>query len=353
MAIFNRTGKGTAVPSYNGYNCLVNGDLTAIQEGYEDQLAIIESIHTMDIEELNMESDVKSLRESGADDFKIEARMKDFQTVTEGAMSNVWERIKAFFSKMWGKLKQFFASVIRFFDGMFKSGKDFATKYEKELRRLNLSGYKHKMFTYTELDSNNHVSNGIEVAMDIVDQTGALKNFSSETDAKKCLDDMEENKEEIINKVRGTFVGGGSKDSDDFKKDLFSHFRSGAKDSDDIDEKSVNIGDIITSLKSDKYSKMATDSEKSAEKSFTAVLKEVTGYEKEFGKSVDDKNSSEDKRKLASIQISIMQKYSSLFSEAKTIALEYFSAWKQAITERESVYKQVCVSAFRYKEETK
>jgi len=353
MAIFNRSGNGFNIPSYSGYDCLVNGDLVAAQEGFEDQLAIIESIHTMDMEEINMENDIKVLRESGGDEIKIETRMQEFVTVTEGAMSSVWEKIKAFFSKMWGKLKQFFASVIRFFDGLFKSGKEFATKYEKELRRLSLSGYKHKMFNYTELDSNNHVSNGIEVAMNVVDQTGALKSFSSEADAKKCLEDMEENKEEIINKVRGTFIGGGSKDNEDYKKGLFSHFRSGAKDSEDIEEQSVNIGNIITALMSDKFSKMAADSEKSAEKSFTTVLKEITGYEKEFGKSVDDKNKSEDKRKLASVQISIMQKYSTLFSEAKNIALEYFGAWKHAITERESVYKQVCVSAFRYKEDKK
>jgi len=353
MAIFNRVGRGITIPSYSGYDCLVNGDLLAIQEGYEDQLAIIESIHEMDIEEINMESDVKTLRESGADEVKIQTRINEFESVVESAMGGVWENIKAFFSKMWGKLQQFFASVIRFFDGLFKSGKDFATKYEKELRRLSLSGYKHKMFNYSELDGNNHVSNGITVAMEIVNQTGALKNFSSDTEAKKCLEDMEENKEETINKVRGAFVGGGSKDSDDFKKGLFSHFRSGAKDSEDIEEQSVNIGTIINALISDKYAKMAKDSESAAEKSFTTIIKTVNDREKEFGKSVDDKNKSDDKRKLASVQISIMQKYSSLFSEAKTIALEYFSAWKQAITERESVYKQVCVSAFRYKEEKK
>jgi len=168
----------------------------------------------------------------------------------------------------------------------------------------------------------------------------------------KMLETMDDKKDEIIEKVRGAFVGGGSKTSEEFNKELYSHFRNGADSSDDMEEVSVNIGEIITALKSDKFMKMASDAEKDAEKVFKEKFKLIDERDKAASANTTHKNLDESKRKAWSLQISGIQKYSSLFSEAKSIALDYFRAWKTAVSERDTVYKNVCTSAFRYKQES-
>jgi len=347
MSIFGRNTTNLTAPVFEGYSCENNGDLLAIQEGFEDQLAIIESIHALDMEELSLKRDLKILTESSA----VEARMAEFEAVAEGMVKDVWAKIKTFLEKMWGKIKQFFASVVRFFDGMFKSGKEFATKYEKQLRKLNLSGYEYKMFKYTNLDGDK-ASTLLEVAEKEIEKKFAVPEpaGSKIEDLDKFIDRIDEERSDFFDSLRGTYAtGSGSLDNEEFKEALFAHFRDGATDDNDKEDVKINIGEIINVLKTNKDLKNAEDAIKDCDKIFEKKIKKVGEWEKASDKAVGDKTKSEHVRNVAARMVQVAQKEASLFSEAKTIALDWFRAWKEAVTERNNTYKAVCVNAFRYK----
>ena len=370
MSIFgrNNTGSTLTAPVYEGYSHEYNGDLLAIQEGFEDQLAIIESIHALDMEEIEMKKDVRALEESGADADAISSRIEKFEAVAEGMAGDVWSRIKNFFTKMWGKLKAFFASIVRFFDGLFKSGKDFVTKYEKELIKLNLNGYKAKMYKYSHLDEEPKAKAALFTARNYlvnksVSPMRAVSPGKSGKDMQDEIDAIEQGKEDILNGLRGEFVGGGNLDKSEYSKELFGYFRSGAKSETDKDEVSISIKDIISTLKDDKVVKAAEAAVTDCNKVFEDQIKEIDKVEAAIGKAATDdkgKETSTEKygstpykpgtaKNISGEAISYVQKCSSMFSEAKNIALDFFRAWKEAITERNSEYKSVAVKAFRYK----
>jgi hypothetical protein len=125
MSFFGNLNKSSYdIPVFEaGSDVEVNGDLIAIEEGYEDQLAIIEALHTLDMAEIDLKKDLKNLTESS----EIEARQKEYEAVVENVISNAWDRLKQFFLNMLGKLQAFFKTIVRFFDGLFRSGKKFVS----------------------------------------------------------------------------------------------------------------------------------------------------------------------------------------------------------------------------------
>lgn len=345
MSIFGRKNSyATNDVVVEGYNCENNGDLIAIQEGYEDQLAIIEALHAVDAEELAYRRDVLALESAGASVKEIENRREEFFVVTEGAVSNVYEKIKAFLNKIKAKLKAFFASVVRYFDGLFKSGKDFATKYEKELRKLNLSGFEYKMFKYENLDGSTPAE-ALEKAQSMNDRL-----FNNIT-TKDEVENVDDKKDDEFDKFRGELIGSSAIDAADFSQELFSHFRSDATDKSDMEEVKVQIGTIIDTLKTNKDLQTAEKALSKVDSVFDKAIRAIEKSEKEHDKVMVNKTATEEEKTKAIFDAAVCQKKASHLNEAKTIALEYFRAWKSAVTERNSVYKNVCVAAFRYKKE--
>jgi len=350
MSIFARkssTNTDVSIPVYEGYHTEFNGELLAVQEGYEDLLGVIESIHALDMEDLEMRKDVKILQESGADALEIDARMEKFNSVTEGMAGNVWERIKAFFTNMLGKLRAFFNSVIRAFDNMFKSGKDFATKHEQDLRGLTLGGFKYKMFEYTNIDGSDKANTFLTTASSAI----VVLNYTSGEKIESQIEKFDETKDEIFNKLRGTYCGVNDLDKDEYTEALYRHFRNGAKDETDKEEKPINIGDIINTLKSETAAKKAKDAEADCEKIFKDEISKIDKMGREHQTNAGKKDIADTTRTAHYNMVAVAQKRSSAFSEAKTIALQYFGAWKSAVLARNNDYKAVCMAAFRYKKE--
>jgi len=350
MSIFNRIQNTPdfAVPIFEGYDTEMNGDLMAIQEGYEDQLAVIEAIHGLDMEDLGMRQDIKSLKESGADDLEITTRMEKFISVTEGMGANIFAKIKTFLTNMLGKLKAFFDSVIRFMNGMIKSGKDFATKYEVELKSLKLDGFKVKMFDYTNLDSGEKASNFLTIADKVCTTHLTLTGGDSEAIDHR-LNKFDEQKDEIFSELRGTYCGTSKLESNEYTEALYRLFRNGAKDESDKEEKSVNIGEIVSTLKTNTALTTSQDALKDCNTIFQKEIAEISKVEKLWTSEYGKKESSVEDRMLHQKLLAISQRRASAFSEAKTIALEYFRAWKEAAVARNSDYKSICMAAFRYK----
>lgn len=362
MSIFGKGYNDSTVtaPVYEGYGVEVNGDILAITESFDDQLEIVKALHAIDMEELAMRSDVRQLRESGADISAIEERQQQYEAVTEGMVKNAYQKIKEFFSKLWGKIKAFFASVVRYFDGLFKSSQDFVKKYEQQLKKLDLQGFKYKMHKYTNLDGLK--LEGVDRKEVIESVFAVLKSFDgSEKGLEKLRDMIEEqreNKEKEAAEMRGQFVGKGPLTQDEFTEALYAHFRNGATSDDDMEEQPVKIEEILVVLKDTKAKKEVEDFAKKNDEEFSKILKDISEIERKLITAKEKDGAYTVKHsdieasvptKASSLVLEQLRLAASFVSTQKDIEMQFFRAWRTAYAERESVYKRVCIAAFRYK----
>jgi len=350
MSIFNfNNDYEMEAPVFEGYTDENYGDIRALEESYEDYIAVIESIYKMDVAEINYIKKLNAVNENFelADEEKesiINDIEDEYNEVTEAAAKNVFTRIIDFLKNLWGKIKSFLEDVIRTFLSMFKSGKDFAEKYEKELLKKNLKGFKYDMHLYSNLDDSSIGDNIFKLADDTIS-----REFSdiTEDDEKlnKLIEDMKKTRDKVVSDIRGKYVGRGPLEASEFNSALYSYFRSGALNTKDLEEVNVNIKKIISVLKDDSMVKNVKKALNSCNKSFDRKIKEINRTEKTFKNLDKDDN----RKKTASLVIAALNKEISIFNETRSIALTFFRAWRNALHERERVYKSVCLAALRYK----
>lgn len=361
MSIFGKGYYTVTAPVYEGYGVDVNGDILAITESFDDQLEIVKALHAIDMEELAMRSDVRQLRESGADLYAIEVRQQQYEAVTEGMVKNAYQKIKEFFSKLWGKIKAFFASVVLYFDGLFKSSQNFAKKYEQQLKKLDLHGFKYKMHTYTHLDDLK-LEGGTSKEV-IEDVFAELKSYVGRSekhleDLRNMIEKQRENKEKVDDELRGKFLKKGPLTQEEFAEALYAHFRNGATSDDDMEEQSVEIEKILSVLKDTKVKKEVEDFAKKNDEEFSKILKNIGEIERKLSTAKEKDGSYTVKHsdfeanipaKASSLVLEQLRLIASLTSSQKDIEMQFFRAWRTAYAERESVYKRVCLAAFHYK----
>lgn len=326
MGIFNNNSYSNTVevPVLEGYGFEQNGEMRIVREGYQDQLEVIKAIHSLDMADMGARKAVKE----GASTY-------DAEVVLEGAMSNAWTKIKEFFQKLMTKLKSYFAALVRMFDAMTKSTKAFVTKYEAKLKALkNLSGFKYNMFEY----ENEKIDN--DKTADVFANVNAyIESLGSGVN----VDD----KEDIIDTIRGKIIGSSKVSLDDFNEELFGYFRKGAKNEGDKEDLDVSIFNIISIVKASKAASISQKAESAVVKEFNKKIKEIEGFEKEKVTAVG-KSSSEQRGGLEEA-LKIEQAKLSVYNEAKNEALKFYRAWASVIKERDSVYKSICLKAFSYK----
>lgn len=339
-------------PVFEGYSAEVNGDILAIQESWEDHMAVIEAIHELDMAEIGLRSDLKTLQESGATAEEISQREAEFEAVTEAAVGNAWAKIKAFFTKLWGKIKAFFKSIVAQFDAIFKNSENFIKKYEGDLKRVDLTGFKFKMYDYTNIDAAKFMELDVsKEAKEMLDKAHAGLGIKSE-DQVKALDGLitkiRENKSDLLDSYRGDVVGQSSLSAAQFEQHLFGLFRNGADGKGDLEEKSVNITDVVAALKNTEGKKKADEFAKKTDTEFSNIIKKLGEMEAGLAKKgVENRENYSASRNAKMIEGTRV--FSSLFSAQKDIQLAVFRAWKTAYTERNSAYKHLVATALRYK----
>lgn len=363
-------------PVYEGYSVQDNGDLLAFQESLDDHLSVIESIHAIDMEEIALDRDLAEMQESGpVTESQVDDRVSEYEIATENAFKGAWEKIKSALKALWGKLKAFFASIVRFFDGIFKSSEDFVKKYEKQLRARDLNGFEFKMFKYTNIDGYDKdeaedYEKELTAALQEI-RNGVANGAYAKSDEE--IQKLRDGREEALAASRAEFVGGGgSMDSEQFKKALFGYFRDQAHDSEDKKDLKVSIGEIIDTIKESGSLKKVKKSIDDIDKKFANFLKEIAALET----AVANSDSSKDKAGNTSYKMQVqasngnggtedktvhhspkqrekalndVRVLASLFTGHREVAMTAFRAWKDAWVERNRVYKQVAISALRYK----
>ena len=324
MTIFGRSSYSYNIPVVEGYGVEVNGDILAIQESYDDQLAIIEAMYEIDMTEIEY-------RSQGQENSVVcEATIKD-------KAKNAWEKIKAFFKKLWAKLKAFFESMKRFVNGLFMSGYKFAQKYKSQLEKLKLSGFKYEMFEYTNLDEEidlNNIDSANNYVKEMVDK---IKQSSIEK-GKQVITELREMKDEHLNETRGFVVGKSPLTSEEFKEEIYRFFRGGKTVK---TMQSVNINEVIKALLN-----------KSQIKSVENLTKKIDNDLKDGLSKIDElKNASDKDKQKESLYLEFANILSPMFRNFTDVQLEMIRAWKDALVERNNVYKKVCIAAFRHKED--
>ena len=107
------------VEAATGYDD-VTGVQIAMIESYQNDLAIFEGTIRNDMQEASMKAE-------GLDEGAV-------MSFSEGAISDLVGKIKAFFVKLWAKIKGIFTSFMANFDSVFmKSNKEFVNKYKKDV----------------------------------------------------------------------------------------------------------------------------------------------------------------------------------------------------------------------------
>lgn len=371
MSIFgkrNSTTETFSAPVYEGYGVEVNGDILALQESWEDQLAIMEALHSLSMEEIALNGDIRVLEESGATASEIDARYDEYEAVTESMAKNAWQKIKEFFQKLWGKIKAFFSSVVRTFDGVFKSSEAFVKKYEAQIKKLNLRGYEYKMHTYTNIDEAGFMSMDVKAntakLLDVALQSATRANTGKEIEnLTSHIEEMRENREDDLNKYRAEVVGSsGSLTGEQFHEELYGMFRNGATGKEDAKEQSVDAGKLMDVIKNAKDAKKKADEfAKKTDAEFGKIIKTISDIESKLssGEAKNDhyevktgeKSTRNVKAEGVNKVIEALRIYSSSFSSQKDIQMTVFRAWKDAFNERNSVYKSALVGAFRHKAE--
>lgn len=355
MSIFNIGVSTIEAPVFEGYSHDGDGMAVAVQESFEDRLAIIEAMHQIGQEEVNYKSKLKVLESSNANDYEIETLKESYEIAMEGAFDNTIERIKKFFSNLWGKITAYFKSLVKYFDYLFKNAKDFATKYEKDLREKdgkgNLSGFEFSLYTYTNLDeaSNKNIYDRV-LSQGAGNINIKIANTNDEKTLKSMAQGLTTNKESMMDNARGKLLKKSSVDAADFAKELFAFFRNGAESASDKEKKSISsISEFINVLKTSNPTKVVEDNKKETDKIFKEQIDTVNKVQKELSKGYDN---AEDKE-LAMAKIQYLNKIASHFSSVQGLCSSYFNAWKSAINERNSEYKSLLLAALRYKKKDK
>lgn len=347
------------VEAARGYGFEIDGDSLAIRESFEDQLAVVQAIHGVEMEEINLQSTVRQLTESGATPEEIQTQTAELQAVIESKLGSVWASIKKFFKDLWAKVKGFFQSIMRSFDALFLSGKKFVSKYKSQINGIKqkLSGFEYEMFDYTNMDADVKVEipetakfedilNTITAATD----GGRLEGYS------KMIDEFDS--DEAAKFIRGEVVGKSNLTSEEYNEALFAYFRGGATSKDERKTKSVDINSIIADLEKTTPKGILKKSETDVDTKFKKAIAAVEKVEKKFeglsagadgnynaGTKDAPKNISAAARDTA---VKAARNLSKTVSISQDVQLKFIKAYRTAWAERDRVYKGVINAAFSY-----
>lgn len=344
MAMFKNTNNDYDIDLpviEGGYGAEVNGNVDACVESFDDQLAVIEAMHALDMAEIRLGSKIQAMREANEDPEEIEEAEKELEEVTEGALKNIWEKIKAAFKKLWAKIREFFASVVRFFDGLFMSGKDFVTKYKSQLNKVQKVEV--EMFEYTtDIDSNDPADiesaiKGFGAGKDLLDSLRSSATEDTADTLKDMIGMLDDAKEEYLDKVRGEMCGASKITSEDFADELFKHFRNGK---DYKETKDFNVAAMVAWLQNNKTLSDIKKAQSTSDKSFSNLIKTIESAERAANKADD---------KVSQVYANGCSKLTTLVSSIQSIFNTYLNAWKRAVNEQTGAYKSACVKALSKK----
>ena len=318
------------VPVMEGYDVETAGDAYAHQEFVQDMVSVYEAMHTADIAEIELRKN-----NGGVALESCTTGIEEFEAVTESAISNVGQRLKAALQKLWAKIKGFFKSIRKYFDYLFMNGKEFAKKYQTDIVKAVAradADFEVEMYEYDNAKIDGVASvNPYETAEKVIAAHGAaIADYDNDT--------LEEKVYETYRKQ----LAGGKGAKEDFNEEVFAYFRKGATDA--ADKKTINAGEVqgfVKILMDDKASKELTKMENAMNKAFNKQIKDV---DKLINAQAKDENS---------VAIKSTTKVVTAFESCQAIANTFIRLWQAAIKERAGAYKTACMKVMSYRPKNK
>lgn len=310
---------GTIVAN-ESYDIEGNGHLYAIQEAFDD-VAEVETMFA------NVEAHAVDAVVAGG-----VAALESFSAtpVVENMFKNIWDKIIASLKSLWEKIKGVWKSARQYFDAMFMSAKNFATKYEDALGNIDLSKFKYEMFEYT---------------INVSELSGLFGKISGFADVKL---DGKKNKADTRSVTRDCMnaIVSGATNSDAFERGLFKKLRNGKDSKREI---SPNVSDFIKHLKDDEGKDLVKTAESETDELIKEALETIEDARKKTEEVPENETAEKKTERLNNIENGKLKyKYT---VEAKSIIVKVFNAYKQAMTERDSAYKSCISAALHYKPE--
>ena len=147
---FMRTSPIGGSVNYRDYTFEGDGHLYAFQEAFHDLSEVDGMFATMNCQGVNAYA--KGYHNGGLTVARESADAFMKNVVMEGFFGDVKDRLIKLLKTLKEKIKAFFHSAVQYFDAFFKDGAAFAEKYEDELNKKDLSGFKYQMYTYKQLN---------------------------------------------------------------------------------------------------------------------------------------------------------------------------------------------------------
>lgn len=252
MGFFSNINEGATIYSGSDFDSLLSNNSVIPSDEYLelDEASLIAVAES----EENYNSLVKYIGVTEASYF---AQTGKEIVYTEGTLGNIFNKIKEFLKKVWEKIKAVFKRFIMLFDKYSKDDKSFVKKYEKAVRRASGEEIEFKGYPFSEAKL---LNTGIELSAfesnnEYVDLKGAITGGSTAEkalQAKAIIDKINEDPEEIFDKIRGDVIKSNSPVSaSEFSKELFeaTHGSSSKETLDNKDKSAEEALRIISDTK--------------------------------------------------------------------------------------------------------
>ena len=267
---------------------------------------------------------------------------------TEGFVSDVVDKIKAFFKKVWDKIKALFKRFVLMFDQYFKNDKDFLKKYKSrilksDVKDMTFNGYPFKdakglngyqTTTFNSADSlQTEIDNGLN----------KISNYTNNSSDNEKLSEL---REDIMDEIRGGFCGQNSVSSSDFHDELFEFFH-GSTSKEALDDSDMNLSDCIVTIEK---SKDATkDAQKALDSIGKYIDKVVKKVEDEMKTRIADNkagsDSAEEKIKFEANENKTTNTRIALYRDAAGIMTQAYGAYLSALKDKNRQARAICAKA--------
>lgn len=268
---------------------------------------------------------------------------------TEGFISDVVDKIKAFFKKLWEKIKALFKRFVLMFDQYFKNDKDFLKKYKSRILKSDVKDMTFNGYPFKDAKGLNgyqtNVFADVNALKDAID--AKLKAANKYETNKADTEKLSELREDIMDQIRGSFCGQSSVDSSDFHDELFEYFH-GSTSKESLDDSDINLSDCIVTIEKSK------DATKEAQKQLDSVGKYidkvVKSVEDAMKKSVADNNAKtdiddKDKTDFEASENKTANTKIALYRDAAGIMTQAYGAYLSALKDRNRQARAICAKA--------
>lgn len=350
MAIFTNTITNTKndidLPVYEGYGLENCEYMNIFTEAFEDDLDVIEAMHSYDMAEILGNRKIKSVIESKSEsdedynpeeDEEIGELKEELQTTLEAEGEKAKGKFVEAVKKVWAKIKAFFQGVVRFFKNLGLSSKEFAARNKKYMAQLDTNlKFTQRMYKW------NHNTLLTDIPKSVTDVSKFITDLQKTLVSKLANNDLTKEQVEKVKDVmnnyskshsdifRGSVVGKDKVSSEDFSAEFAAYCRG--KEKVDISVTKDTVVNFMSILEqTDKKITDINNMEKVIDNQYKTIIRETNALKFEY--------------EVSGAKLGLIKKYNSIVNEHSQLTLSVIRKWSSAIQSCANDYKAVISKA--------